>query len=65
MSMMQTFCLPSFKFNTKDHACNLKRLMPLETPKDIARYFQTHSVSVRPEAAKVLLEHLTKIVYNE
>jgi hypothetical protein len=39
--------------------------MPLETPKDIARYFQTHSVSVRPEAAKVLLEHLAKIVYNE
>lgn len=39
--------------------------MPLETPKDIARYFQVHSVSVRPEAARTLIEHLSKIKFNE
>jgi hypothetical protein len=39
--------------------------MPFDTPKDIARYFQTHSISVRPEAARYLIENLTKIVYNE
>ena len=39
--------------------------MPLESPKDIARSFQVHSISVRPEAAKLLLDQLMRIVYNE
>ena len=39
--------------------------MPIETPKDIARFFSIHSIQVRPDAAKTLLECTHKIVYSE
>lgn len=30
--------------------------MPIESVKDIARFFAIHSIQVRPEAARTLLE---------
>lgn len=39
--------------------------MPIDTPKDIARFFSIHSIQVRPEAAKALLTHIQTITYSE
>lgn len=39
--------------------------MPLDSTKDIARFFAVHSVQVRPEAARALLDQTMKITYTE
>ena len=39
--------------------------MPIESLRDIARYFQNHSIQVRPEAATLLLQQTQKITYTE